>query len=196
MTHHSSKHKRASRSESERKRKRKDEDLLSLLAGIWNLLLDRFCFQFHVLLIQHQHQLMMKLTPLWVICTLFAVLAVAEDISCNNDSTDGSCSNNQYNLDPKVQQWIEELPTENSLYINGAWSNPNTINGINNISVVNPSTGQTIAKVSVASKDDVNEAVRAAREALDGWSIDTKLNERRKLVHKLLQLYNENSEQM
>ena len=161
--------------------------------------------------------------PLWVMYTLFVVfladlvaVAVEEKEStstksiCNdndNHSEDGSCSiNNDILLDPMVKQWIEELPTENSLYLNGAWVKPtssssasdeNVDGDMNNIiSVVDPSTGQTIAKVNVASKNDVDAAVVAAREALDGWSIDTTLNERRRLVYKLLQLYNENAEQM
>ena len=165
-----------------------------------------------------------KLAPLWVIYTLFVVfladlvaVAVEEKETtstksiCNdndNHSEDGSCSNNDNDilLDPMVKQWIDELPTENSLYLNGAWMKPTSSssasvkNGdgdMNNIiSVVDPSTGQTIAKVNVASKNDVDAAVVAAREALDGWSIDTALNERRRLVYKLLQLYNENAEQM
>ena len=156
--------------------------------------------------------------PLWVMYTLFVVfladlvaVAVEEKEStstksiCNdndNHSEDGSCSiNNDILLDPMVKQWIEELPTENSLYLNGAWMKPTSSssvsdNNVDIISVVDPSTGQTIAKVNVASKNDVDAAVVAAREALDGWSIDTTLNERRRLVYKLLQLYNENAEQM
>ena len=160
-----------------------------------------------------------KLAPLWVIYTLFfvvfladlAAVAVEEKEStstksiCNdsdNHSEDGSCSiNNDILLDPMVKQWIEELPTENSLYLNGAWMKPTSSssvsdNNVDIISVVDPSTGQTIAKVNAASKNDVDAAVVAAREALDGWSIDTTLNERRRLVYKLLQLYNENAEQM
>lgn len=164
-----------------------------------------------------------KLAPLWVIIyTLFLVFFFADVVAvaveeekettstksiCNDNQSedDGSCKNNDILLDPVVKQWIEELPTENSLYLNDAWMKPtpfsasdnNVDDGMNDIiSVVDPSTGQTIAKVNVASKDDIDAAVVAAREALDGWSIYTTLNERRRLVYKLLQLYNENAEQM
>ena len=167
-----------------------------------------------------------KLAPLWVIIyTLFLVLFFADVVAvaveeekettstksiCNNDNDnhsedDGSCKNNDILLAPMVKQWIEELPTENSLYLNGAWMKPTPFSASDNnvddsmndiISVVDPSTGQTIAKVNVASKNDIDAAVVAAREALDEWSIDTALNERRRLVYKLLQLYNENAEQM
>ena len=64
------------------------------------------------------------------------------------------------------------------------------------IDVIDPSTGQTISKVTVATKLDVDTAVSTARQALNNWSIETTLKERRDIVQNLLQLYNENSEQM
>ena len=48
----------------------------------------------------------------------------------------------------------------------------------------------------MASKSDVGTAVDSARQALEGWAIDTTLDKRRQLVSKLLDLYNENAEQM
>ena len=84
--------------------------------------------------------------------------------------------------------------------INGDWVKPTTSSNIDStndsINVVNPSTGQTITKVSVASKLDIDTAVNTARQALTNWSIDTTLKERRDLVYNLLQLYYKNSEQL
>lgn len=105
-------------------------------------------------------------------------------------SEDGSCS-----IDSLVAKLIDDLPTKNSSYINGAWVKP-TASTSDNIDVIDPSTGQSIAKVAVASNQDVDTAVTAARGALQRWSIDTALDQRRQLVHHLLQLYNENAEQM
>ena len=136
---------------------------------------------------------------MWLINLFFILVAVAADESyCNSntDKNDGSCSSNI--IDPLVMKWIDELPT-NSIYVNGKWVKSTASSDIDSspdINVINPSTGQTITKVSVATKSDVDTAVNTARQALTNWSIDTTLTERRDLAYKLLQLYNENSEQM
>jgi acyl-CoA reductase-like NAD-dependent aldehyde dehydrogenase len=53
---------------------------------------------------------------------------------------------------------------------------------------VNPSTGKPIAEVAVATAEEVDAAVSAARAALDaGWS-ETPGNQRRKLLLKLAEL--------
>jgi len=136
---------------------------------------------------------------MWLIYLFFILVAVVADESyCNSnaDKSDGSCSSN--NIDPVVMKWIDELPTD-SMYVNGHWVKPTTSSDIDSspdINVINPSTGQTLTQVSVASKSDVDTAVNTARQALNNWSIDTTLNERRDLVQNLLQLYNKNSEQM
>jgi len=136
---------------------------------------------------------------MWVVYLLFVLVAIMADETCNSntDKNDGSCSSN--NIDSVVMKWIDELPTD-SMYINGEWVIPTTSSDLDStndsINVVNPSTGQTLTKVSVASKSDIDTAVNTARQALTNWSIDTTLNERRDLVYKLLQLYNTNSEQM
>mmetsp|Transcript_11414 Transcript_11414/g.24342 ORF Transcript_11414/g.24342 Transcript_11414/m.24342 type:complete len:573 (-) Transcript_11414:162-1880(-) len=117
-------------------------------------------------------------------------LATAESCSSHDDG-----SNNAI-LDATVQQWIDELPTENSMYLDGAWMKPTVSNNDDSINVIDPSTGQQIATVSVASKLDVDMAVVSARQALEGWSIDTTLHQRRKLVYQLYKLYQEHREQM
>ena len=142
----------------------------------------------------------MVICSMWLIYLFFILVAVAADESyCNSntDKNDGSCSSNN-NIDSVIMKWIDELPTD-SMYINGEWVKPTTSSDIDSspdIDVINPSTGQTITKVSVATKSDVDTAVNTARQALTNWSIDTTLTERRDLAYKLLQLYNENSEQM
>mmetsp|Transcript_26452 Transcript_26452/g.56825 ORF Transcript_26452/g.56825 Transcript_26452/m.56825 type:complete len:430 (+) Transcript_26452:116-1405(+) len=139
---------------------------------------------------------------LWTIVLLIAVAVASETttttttkITCNDVDVDGSCSSDNNDLDPTVAQWIEEL-TVNSLYLNGAWTKPTATSDDDDIDVVDPSTGRTIAHVSVSSKLDVDFAVISARQALDSWSIDTTLDERRRLVSRLLGLYKKHAEQM
>ena len=97
---------------------------------------------------------------MWMIYLLFILVAAVADDSCNND--DGSCS---YNIDPVVMKCIDELPTD-SMYINGAWvklvSSDTAVD--DSINVIDPSTGQTLTQVSVASKLDVDIAVSTARQ--------------------------------
>ena len=115
-------------------------------------------------------------------------------------AADGSCSKNNLDyLDPAVAQLIEDLPTENSLYLDGNWIKPSSSSSSDNnnnddkgddaIDVVDPSTGQTIARVSVANNWDVDMAVTSARRALEGWSVDTTLKKRRLLVSKFVGLF-------
>lgn len=54
------------------------------------------------------------------------------------------------------------------LYINGAWVAPSSGE---TISVENPTTQETIARVPAGSAEDVDAAVSAARAALPAWSV-------------------------
>ena len=53
------------------------------------------------------------------------------------------------------------------VYIGGAWQRPA---GTDRIPVHNPATEEVIAEVPVATAEDVDVAVAAARSAFDGWS--------------------------
>ena len=68
---------------------------------------------------------------LWCICFFILTISVAGDGSCSRDNND---------VDPTVMKWIEELPTENSLYMNGDWVRPTSNGAV--IGVVDPSTGE------------------------------------------------------
>ena len=57
-----------------------------------------------------------------------------------------------------------------SLYIGGSWAKPSSSA---TITVVSPSTEETVGKVPEATSEDVDQAVAAARRALEdpnGWS--------------------------
>lgn len=163
------------------------------------------------------------------ICMLLLALAVAlaaektaislasASQTCKEGATaaaDGSCTNDGSNrphrrlMDPIVRRWIDGLPTNESLYLDGGWVKPTPrtnpsddgsdagINDYDPIDVIDPSSGQAISRVNVASQSDVNLAVQSARRALTGWSIDTTLEERRAFVVRLYNLYEEHAEQM
>mgnify|MGYP003662768821 CR=1 FL=1 len=77
-------------------------------------------------------------------------------------------------------------------YINGKWVAPAKAN---DLAVIDPSTEEQCAVISLGSEADTNAAVAAARAAFDGWS-QTSKEERTKLIKKLLEIYNARSEEM
>ncbi|MEO9910957.1 MAG: aldehyde dehydrogenase family protein, partial [Lentilitoribacter sp.] len=52
-------------------------------------------------------------------------------------------------------------------YINGNWY---PLTGPDRFPLVNPATEECIAKVTMATESDVNQAVAAANQALPAWS--------------------------
>ncbi|RME18357.1 MAG: aldehyde dehydrogenase family protein [Alphaproteobacteria bacterium] len=77
-------------------------------------------------------------------------------------------------------------------YINGAWVSPETPN---DYPVIDPSTEEPVAVISLASEADVNKAVAAAKAAFPGW-MATPPAERLALVEKLLEVYQARSEEL
>ncbi|MGB0467091.1 MAG: aldehyde dehydrogenase family protein [Pontibacterium sp.] len=77
-------------------------------------------------------------------------------------------------------------------YINGHWvcaSKPN------DFEVINPSTEQACAVISLGTQDDTDAAVSAARVAFESWSQTTKA-ERLALLERLLSIYKTRSDEM
>lgn len=70
-------------------------------------------------------------------------------------------------------------------YINGQWVDPAKAN---DLEVINPSTAQPCAVISLGDQADTDAAVAAARAAFDGWS-QTPKEERIALVEKLADIY-------
>ena len=56
-------------------------------------------------------------------------------------------------------------------YINGKWVSPSKPN---DYEVINPSTEEAFATISLGSTEDTNAAVLAAKKALVGWSESSK----------------------
>jgi aldehyde dehydrogenase (NAD+) len=72
-----------------------------------------------------------------------------------------------------------------NFYINGQWVNPKSKE---EIKVVNPATEQDCAVIAIANKDDVNDAVVAAKNTYDTWAFTSK-EERIQLLEKLYESY-------
>lgn len=77
-------------------------------------------------------------------------------------------------------------------YINGQWVAPSQAN---DCEVIDPSTEEACAVISLGSEADTNAAVAAAKAALPGW-METPVAERIALVEKLLELYNARAEDL
>ncbi|WP_176585898.1 aldehyde dehydrogenase family protein [Priestia megaterium] len=96
-----------------------------------------------------------------------------------------------YDLKPKVKEFLKETV---GLYINGEYvpaSNEKTFD------VIDPATEEVIAQVSEAQTEDVDKAVRAAREAFDdGEWAKMKAATRSHLIYKLADLLEENREEL
>ncbi|WP_108485097.1 aldehyde dehydrogenase family protein [Oceaniglobus ichthyenteri] len=77
------------------------------------------------------------------------------------------------------------LPNPTKFYIDGAWVDATDREKIN---VTNPANGETIATLALATADDVNAAVAAARRALPGLRA-TDMAQRRAMLHRIRAAY-------
>jgi len=84
------------------------------------------------------------------------------------------------------------LAYERQFYINGTWINPKYEKVL---PVIDPSTEDPIASISLGSEDDVEFAVSVAQEALKSWSRSSR-KKRRKFVERLLEIYKKRSNEM
>ncbi|WP_027245064.1 aldehyde dehydrogenase family protein [Leisingera daeponensis] len=77
-------------------------------------------------------------------------------------------------------------------YINGQWVSPAEPN---DFEVINPSTEEPCAVISLGSEADTNAAVAAAKAAFPGW-MATPVEQRIALVEKLVEIYEARAEDM
>lgn len=78
------------------------------------------------------------------------------------------------------------------IYINGSWIRPDSQE---KIEVINPSDKSIIGTVPACNNNDVNRAVKAAKEGFETWQ-DTPLEERIQLLKDLLEELEEIQEEM
>ena len=79
-----------------------------------------------------------------------------------------------------------------NFYINGEWVAPSQTH---DFEVINPSTEDPCAVISLGSEADTNAAVAAAKSALPGW-MATPVEQRIALVEKLIEIYQTRSEDL
>ena len=77
-------------------------------------------------------------------------------------------------------------------YINGAWVAPAQAH---DFEVIDPSTEEPCAVISLGGQADTDAAVAAAKAALPGW-MATPVQDRIALVEKLVEIYGKRSEEM
>ena len=79
-----------------------------------------------------------------------------------------------------------------NFYINGQWVAPEKSN---DFAVIDPSTEEQCAVISLGNQEDTDAAVQAARNAFDAWS-QTSKTDRVALLKRLLKIYNDRAEEM
>ena len=79
-----------------------------------------------------------------------------------------------------------------AFYINGSWVEPEISNDFN---VVDPSTEENCAVISLGSQADTDKAVKAARDAFESWMFTPK-NDRLELIENILAEYKLRAEDM
>ena len=77
------------------------------------------------------------------------------------------------------------MENRKNFYVDGKWITPKSKE---ELKVINPATEEICAVISLGNKDDVNQAVSAAKKAYGSWSFSSK-DERIKLLEKLYENY-------
>lgn len=77
-------------------------------------------------------------------------------------------------------------------YINGLWDDPSTPH---DLYVIDPSTEEACAVISLGSVKDADKAINAAKAAFQTWKT-TQPSERLGFVEKILEIYEKRSEDM
>ncbi len=77
------------------------------------------------------------------------------------------------------------MENKKNFYINGKWITPKSKE---EIKVIDPATEENCAVITLGNKDDVNDAVSAAKKAYSSWAFSTK-EERIRLLEKLYENY-------
>ncbi len=77
------------------------------------------------------------------------------------------------------------MENKKNFYIDGKWVTPKSKE---EIKVIDPATEENCAIISLGNKDDINDAVSAAKKAYSSWAFSSK-DERIKLLEKLYENY-------
>ena len=77
------------------------------------------------------------------------------------------------------------MSEKRNFYINGSWVAPKNSK---EIEVINPATEKSCAVISLGGKEDINDAVLAAKDAFKTWGFTSK-EERLSLLEVFYALY-------
>src|SRR5579859_8159947 len=94
--------------------------------------------------------------------------------------------------DTVISSYSEKLTHSRHFYINGKWVDPVASNAY---AVLNPSTEEQIATISLGSHADVDKAVAAANRAFDSYS-ETSTNDRIDLLKRIIKAYRTHMKEM
>ena len=84
------------------------------------------------------------------------------------------------------------MKDKKKFYINGKWTDPIKAK---NFDVINPSTEEVCAVISLGSSEDTDLAVKSAKSSFETWK-ETSKEERVKLLEKLLEIYKSRWDEM
>ena len=84
------------------------------------------------------------------------------------------------------------LLDKRKFYIDGAWTDPVRAN---DLEVIDPSTEEAVAVISLGDQADTDRAVAAAKAAFAGWSL-TEPAERLACVERILGIYKRRAQDM
>ena len=84
------------------------------------------------------------------------------------------------------------IKEQKDFYIDGKWAKPFQTN---DLEVVDPSTEEICAIISIGSENDTNDAVKAARNSFDSWG-NTPKEKKLELLNNLLKIYIDRSAEM
>ncbi len=87
---------------------------------------------------------------------------------------------------------IQIMNSKRQFYINAEWVDPVSVNDHD---VINPSTEEVCAVISLGDQADTDKAVAAAKAAFAGWSVTSKA-ERIDLITKLADIYESRNDEM
>ena len=84
------------------------------------------------------------------------------------------------------------MKDKKKFYINGKWTDPIKAKNFN---VINPSTEEVCAVISLGGSEDTDLAVKSAKSSFETWK-ETSKEERVKLLEKLLEIYKSRWDEM
>ncbi|MBT6178921.1 MAG: CoA-acylating methylmalonate-semialdehyde dehydrogenase [Deltaproteobacteria bacterium] len=77
-------------------------------------------------------------------------------------------------------------------FVNGQWEEPR---GVDTLPLVNPATGERLAQVPLTNRDQLNQAVKAAKDAFEDWR-DVPAIERARYLFRYKALLDEHKEEL